>query len=383
LKAGGSLGWGPFRKEAVKQALYIVKEVRVNGRACKSVEVLEDILLRIEVESTINLLWEAWGGLGERSVAPIPRQVGQLSEHYESLTAILALELKLKHAKMAMATLGDLPVPKWYDTPSITQLISVIDATLAQDEILKCREEIEKVSRTLKTYAAHPEGHPVVHRAIRALDGRNSEEWGNAVTEIETLKRDQELNAWRLAKQSELAECAPQFARLLKDSAADLTWDDRISAIEETWNWARADAWLRMYEKEHDVHALGAERQDVEQQLNDEIASLAAAKAWRHCFGRMTDEHRSYLEAWRKEIQRIGKGTGKYAETHRRTAQKYMKKCREAIPAWIMPFYRVAETVQPKKHCFDVVIVDEASQSGPEALLLQYLAKQIVIVGDD
>jgi len=56
---------------------------------------------------------------------------------------------------------------------------------------------------------------------------------------------------------------------------------------------------------------------------------------------------------------------------------------REAIPAWIMPFYRVAETVQPKKHCFDVVIVDEASQSGPEALLLQYLGKQIVIVGDD
>jgi len=60
-----------------------------------------------------------------------------------------------------------------------------------------------------------------------------------------------------------------------------------------------------------------------------------------------------------------------------------MNQCREAIPAWIMPFYRIAETVEPRKHCFDVVIVDEASQSGPEALLLQYLAKQIVIVGDD
>lgn len=383
LKAGGSLGWGPFRKDVVKRALYIVNEVRVNGRACKALQVLEELLLRLEVESTINLLWDAWRGVGERSAGPILRQVGQLSELHESLTTVLALEPKLTGAKMAMATLGDLPEPKWYDTPSIAQLISILDASLAEDELRKCREEIDKYCRILKTYAAHPDAHPVVYRAIDALEGRDSKDWGSVVIEIENLKRNQELHAWRVTKQSELAEFAPHLSRLLRESAAESAWDDRISGIDETWNWARADAWLKKYEREHHVRALEAERQDVESRLSHEIALLAAAKAWRHCFERMTDEHRSYLEAWRKEIQRIGKGTGKYAETHRRTAQKYMNKCREAIPAWIMPFYRVAETVQPKKECFDVVIVDEASQSGPEALLLQYLAKQIVIVGDD
>jgi len=45
--------------------------------------------------------------------------------------------------------------------------------------------------------------------------------------------------------------------------------------------------------------------------------------------------------------------------------------------------YRVAETVTPGTDMFDVVIVDEASQSGPEAIFLQYLAKKIVVVGDD
>jgi len=39
--------------------------------------------------------------------------------------------------------------------------------------------------------------------------------------------------------------------------------------------------------------------------------------------------------------------------------------------------------VRPGVDVFDVVIVDEASQSGPEALFLQYLAKKIVVVGDD
>jgi REase_MTES_1575/AAA domain len=383
LRAGGSLGWGPFRNHAVKQALYIVNEVRVNGRPCKTPEALDDLLLSLEVESTTTLLWDAWRGMAERPTGPIPRQVGRLEEHYEALGAVLGLEPKLKDAKSAIAALGNFPEPKWHEPPSLARWTSLLEATLANDELRKSRDEIAERSRSLKILAAHPGAHPVVKTAIEALEARDPKQWGNVVAEIEKLERDRESHAWGLAKESELAEFAPQAARLLRDTATEAVWDRRVSSIEETWNWARADAWLRKYEKEHDVRALELKRQDAEKRLSQEIASLAGAKAWRNCFERMTEEHRSYLEAWRKEIQRIGKGTGRHAETHRRTAQKYMNKCREAIPAWIMPFYRVAETVQPRRQCFDVAIVDEASQSGPEALLLQYLARQIVIVGDD
>lgn len=48
-----------------------------------------------------------------------------------------------------------------------------------------------------------------------------------------------------------------------------------------------------------------------------------------------------------------------------------------------MPIYRVAETTKPAPNLFDVAIIDEASQSGPEALFLQYIARKIVVVGDD
>ena len=60
-----------------------------------------------------------------------------------------------------------------------------------------------------------------------------------------------------------------------------------------------------------------------------------------------------------------------------------MEQCRDAIPAWIMPLHRVAETVEMKPGAFDIVIVDEASQTGPEGLILQYLGRQCIIVGDD
>src|SRR5690606_15805569 len=57
--------------------------------------------------------------------------------------------------------------------------------------------------------------------------------------------------------------------------------------------------------------------------------------------------------------------------------------CRVAVPAWVMPLHRVYETVEAGPGIFDDIIVDEASQCGPEALPLLYLGKRILVVGDD
>jgi very-short-patch-repair endonuclease len=48
-----------------------------------------------------------------------------------------------------------------------------------------------------------------------------------------------------------------------------------------------------------------------------------------------------------------------------------------------MPLYRVFDTITPTPEIFDVVIVDEASQCGPESLMLFFLAKKMIVVGDD
>jgi very-short-patch-repair endonuclease len=60
-----------------------------------------------------------------------------------------------------------------------------------------------------------------------------------------------------------------------------------------------------------------------------------------------------------------------------------MSEAREAVPAWIMPLNEVLETIPPDPNSFDVVIVDEASQAGIEALFLLWLAPRIIVVGDE
>ena len=59
-----------------------------------------------------------------------------------------------------------------------------------------------------------------------------------------------------------------------------------------------------------------------------------------------------------------------------------MEECKTAIPAWIMPLYRVVENIKPNTKPFDIAIIDEASQTGPDGFLLNYIAKKVIVVGD-
>ena len=83
------------------------------------------------------------------------------------------------------------------------------------------------------------------------------------------------------------------------------------------------------------------------------------------------------LKAWAKLITALGKGKGKHARRKTKAAKDKMKEMQESIPCWVMPLYRVVENFTPGKHLFDVAIIDEASQSGPEALILFFLAKKL------
>src|SRR5207253_1639033 len=62
--------------------------------------------------------------------------------------------------------------------------------------------------------------------------------------------------------------------------------------------------------------------------------------------------------------------------------RELLTRAREAVPVWIMPLGRVAESFDPRHGRFDVVIIDEASQCDLGGLLALYLGQQAAIVGD-
>ena len=98
---------------------------------------------------------------------------------------------------------------------------------------------------------------------------------------------------------------------------------------------------------------------------------------------RITRRVDAALQMFLTAIRRIGKGTGKSASRLRRDARAAMETSYAAVPCWIMPSWRISESLPATLGSFDLVIFDEASQSDIAALPALLRAKKVLIVGDD
>ncbi|MBJ7002720.1 DNA/RNA helicase [Streptomyces sp. CRPSP2-6A1] len=173
------------------------------------------------------------------------------------------------------------------------------------------------------------------------------------------------------------------LAGRLVDSADDHNWEKRLGSLERAWAWAKASQFLERQRTPGLERKLEGDLSEHEDRLEQVTGELAAAWGRLHCLERMTQEQRSALQAYRTHMASLGKGKGKNTGLFRAAARDAMSVAQDAVPAWVMPIPQVAEMVQARRDAFDVVIVDEASQAGMDALFLLWLAPRVIVVGDD
>jgi len=161
-----------------------------------------------------------------------------------------------------------------------------------------------------------------------------------------------------------------------EDSAFPVGW-------REAWNWARVKAHLETIEAREELRTLASRRRDLEAGLAQLYEDLVSKAAWLSTKLGASPKVLSALETYRTAVRRIGQGTGPNATRHRRDAQKAMNDAQGAVPCWVMSHAKVSETLPAQLGCFDLVIVDEASQSDLWALPAVLRGKKILVVGDD
>ena len=297
------------------------------------------------------------------------------------------LKHALNDAKRAVSHLRSVSEPAWHDEEAVAGLVADLQAAAAHDVLDDLNALFAPVVHALACAEIRPNAHPVNSALAKAVLNRDTKAYSDAWNELRQLAEDKQRLENREALFQSIKNHAPRLAVVLAEDFANQIWDERLAHIERAWNWSRTNAWLHEFHRGQDAEELEAEAKTLQNNLQRNMAELAAEKSWRHCFDRLTEAQRQHLMAWTNAVRRIGRGTGVRAEIHRRNARMHMDECRGAVPAWIMPFYRLAEMFgdenPPRPETFDVVIVDEASQCGPDTLALMYLAKQIIVVGDE
>lgn len=383
LKAGGKWG-GIFGKPAaVKERQYLRTTVRVNGELASTPEVLQVLVSALGLTRQLAVLEGTWASIKVTVIGTHSLRLAQLIDETERLERLLRLVEPLSAAQRVVQSVAGLVEPRWWEDAEVKALLDATEAAITAQAAVLQRRMVEQSLPSLEGVLISGNSHPVVQQLVDAIRNHDGDGYGLALLHARTLlaRRDELAQSSALLKS--MKQNAPALGDELERTSADPLWDARLSHLDAAWRWMRADAYLEKLANPDTEVEKRTRLTDCRQETRDTLKNLATQRAWQNTLNRLTQQEVQALVRWEQAIKRLGKGTGKHAERWRKAAREALEEARTAIPAWIMPLHTVADTFEMKPDMFDVVIVDEASQAGPESLFLTFIAKKIIIVGDD
>jgi very-short-patch-repair endonuclease len=208
--------------------------------------------------------------------------------------------------------------------------------------------------------------------------------WGEFLKRLGQLKAlARDFGTIKNVTRAIAAAGAPEWAKML--STVKAAPDDRrtSSAWRDAWDHAAAEAQLARIDARQRLTKLATEREAAEKRCRKLFGEIVRERTFYQLNRRLSGAIKAALVEFVRALARIGRGTGKTAWMHRRTAREAMAKCYAAVPCWIMPTWRVAEQLPAELGAVDLVIIDEASQSDVTELPALLRGKKILVVGDD
>ncbi|MGN9846523.1 AAA domain-containing protein [Nonomuraea sp. H19] len=373
-------GW--MRPKLIRQAERLLAGCTVDGQPPRTFNQVEALLIHLEADALVATLDEHWkhAGLTPRP-GPLLARLSDLCDRATDLSAIASFAGAVQHigAILRYNRLRHLihTAEGWdelLDTIAWSHRQVVARQAITQLEVIagkltpRLNESAAAATRTLQRAVGERDSHAYEH-GIDALSAA-------------IRRKDQQRRCDALLDRLRTAH-AP-VAAAIADSPTDPHWTERLSQLAAAWNWGRAAACCRRFSDPDLDRKLTAALEEAERAVGDITADLAAENAWLCCLTRITQEQRQGLQAYKNRVSDLGKGTSKrYAERYRQGVRDAMALARDAVPAWIMPLPLVVETIRPEPDCFDVVIVDEASQMQVDSAFLLWLAPHVIVVGDD
>ena len=176
---------------------------------------------------------------------------------------------------------------------------------------------------------------------------------------------------------------APLWAQQLSQQPATATDPWLNSHWKSAWNWARAAGFIDQLPGRGDIGRLSAHRKALEDEQKRLMGEIVRIRTFIGLKQNITERVAAALAQFALQVRQLGAGTGLSAGRHRRGIREAAIKAAEAVPCWILPEWRVAEQLPDTLGFFDLVIIDEASQSDITALPAIMRGKKLLIVGDD
>ena len=261
--------------------------------------------------------------------------------------------------------------------PTLEELISIGKVALGYREIdMKLGEYLEKIENLIKDLS------PLGKEIENAVLNEDTDKYSKTLEKLKVLSEKEVL----YKKYKTLLNDVKTVASSWGDELENGLFNDKIENIYNVWRYKQISQKLKEL-AEKPYATLQADILEKSEELKKLTIELVTKKTWYNIVKFLEEKDNlaisQALKGWKQTIQKIGKGTGKNTNIYKKSAREKMLLCQKVVPAWIMPLNKVFDTLNPVENKFDIVIIDEASQSDISSLILLYMAKKVIIVGDD
>lgn len=367
----------PFLPREIKERLYFIESVRVNGSPCDTIEEYETVLKDISFQQDFIELSEIW----KKEVPKGNLLFKKFSFFQQIQNEVLRLSKLIDEAnalKSAIESISSLQI-KLFDKEDLKTAALRAEFSKITESISEHKDLVNQS----KAYLNHGNFHAIKKSIIEAYDNIDFHIYSELLNKLDKLTHGKGhfLNFKHL--RSELYSEIPTTIQSVEDDTFSV---GEIQSLKQAILFRNAQHQLDKLMDVNYENQLIQNLNELEKKERSLTAKLAAKKAWYKVVEGLQQNRslRQHLDAWVMAVKKIGKtGKGKRAMKFRKIAQQEMEHCKDSVPCWIMPLYKVAETIQPEQEMYDYVIIDEASQLGPDAIFLLYISKNIIIVGDD
>src|SRR2546429_1325865 len=260
-------------------------------------------------------------------------------------------------------------------------LLTILDSRFKKLRLLQLEAEIRDLKARLKLAARVAKSSKATAKLLAAVSDEDSGEYRDAYERLLELKSRQADLDLRRALLSKLESAAPAWASAIRNRTSVHGRGEPPRDPAGAWTWRQINDELDR-RASVSLEVLQTKSEKLREQLRRVTVGLIDKRAWSAQARRTSPRQRQALVGWLDTIRRIGKGHGIRVSLLRAEAARKMSECRSAVPVWVMPLSRVVENFDPRLTRFDVVIIDEASQSDVMALAALYLGKTVLVVGD-
>ena len=393
---GKAFGLLSFPPSAVKVA---VQGITMAGAAPATAKDWQKIILYLEMHRQIEVLEHRWNALAQDLELPLMKDSSKNLRQLEQLGSLLNTAMDLGQERDTVCRKA---IAMVFPTASLQLIMESSGISKLRRDLQRhlsaaaAEQAIAYVSQLQADLAGRRDSGSIRIRAMLSHDlgsktvvkGDLVHRYALIVEELNTVGMMRDDFDLILALGAKVAAAgAENWSLALTEVPFTATGGDDPGLPahwRESWLAARLRHFITLLPHRKELVELAGKRRQNEMQLASTYRQLVAQTSWVAAKKQATPKVLSALNTFSTSVKKIGKtGTSKSAPIHRRAAKQAMNEAQGAIPCWIMNHSRVSETLPVQIGAFDLVIIDEASQSDLWALTAILRGKKILVVGDD